>query len=84
MWLLPTDSLSPLHTLDRMGKQTRATAISGDKDPIALPEYAQDYIAKARTLGIPASMIVLPEKGHEILDDPAVIAHVSQAVRDGR
>jgi len=81
-WLLPTDSLSPMRTLDRMDKRTKVTAITGANDPVALPEYAQRYIAKAKSLGIPASMIVLPDKGHEILDDPAVITRVSQSVRD--
>lgn len=81
-WLLPTDSLSPMRTLDRMDRRTKVTAITGANDPVALPEYAQRYIAKAKSLGIPASMIVLPDKGHEILDDPAVITRVSQSVRD--
>lgn len=83
MWLLPAHSISPMQTLDRMEKKTKVTAISGVNDPVTLPEYAQNYIAKARTRGISASMIILPDKGHEILDDPAVITRVSQAMRDG-
>lgn len=83
MWLLPADSLSPIQTLDRMSSETKITAISGANDPIALVEYSEQYIAKARTLGIAASMIVLPDKGHEILDDTAVVALVSRAARDG-
>jgi predicted esterase len=83
MWLLPVDSLSPIQTLARMNSETKITAISGANDPIALVEYSEKYIAKARTLGIAASMIILPDKGHEILDDTAVIALVSRAARNG-
>lgn len=81
MWLLPADSLSPMQTLDRMETTTEVTAISGADDPITLPAYARGYVAKAEARDIPASLIVLPGKGHEILGDPAVLSRVSQAVR---
>jgi predicted alpha/beta hydrolase family esterase len=81
MWLLPTHSLSPLQTLDRMGDGTIVTAISGANDPIALPQYARSYVAKARERGISADMIVIPNQGHEILNDPLVIQEVAKAVR---
>lgn len=83
MWLLPVQSLSPMHTLDRMKKGTKVTALSGSDDPVTLEEYASSYIAKAKTRGMAASMIVMPNKGHEILDDPVVISQISQAMRDG-
>jgi predicted alpha/beta hydrolase family esterase len=81
MWLWPVHSLSPMQTLDRLEKRTGVTAISGAKDPVTLPEYAHNYIAKAKSRGISASLIILANKGHEILDDPAVIKEVSQAVQ---
>jgi len=69
--LLPVHGLSPLRTLEKMQpKGTKITAISGVNDPNTLPKYARVYIAKASTLGISASMITLPDKGHEILNDP--------------
>lgn len=79
-WLLPVRSLSPLKTLERMDKGTDITAISGADDPVTLPHYAREYIANAQAHGIAASMITIPDKGHEILDDPAVIREVSRAV----
>jgi pimeloyl-ACP methyl ester carboxylesterase len=82
LWLVPVQSLSPMQTLDQMKKSTMITAISGSDDPIALPQYAQSYIAKARALSIPASMIVLSAKGHEILNEPAVINQVATSVRN--
>lgn len=84
LWLLPVHSLSPLQTLDQMEKGTEITAISGSEDPIALPEYAQNYVANAQARGIHASMIVIPGKGHEILNDPEVIGAVARAVLDER
>ena len=81
LWFLPTRSLSPMQTLDQMEKSTALTAISGSDDPIALPRYAESYVAKARRLGISASMVVLPGKGHEILNDPAVVSLVAKSIR---
>jgi poly(3-hydroxybutyrate) depolymerase len=81
LWLLPVHSLSPLQTLDQMNKTTAVTAISGSNDPLALPQYAQAYIAKAGRLGISAEMILLPGKGHEILNDGTVLDRVAASVR---
>jgi pimeloyl-ACP methyl ester carboxylesterase len=81
-WLLPVHSLSPQQTLDRMqpGNVT-ITAISGSDDPLALPAYSKAYIAKAAARGIAASMITIPNKGHEILLEPAVIQDIASAIR---
>jgi pimeloyl-ACP methyl ester carboxylesterase len=82
VWLIPTHSLSPQQTLDRMKPGgIIITAISGSDDPLALPEYSQAYIASAAAKRIPASMITIPHKGHEILLDPAVIQDIANAVR---
>lgn len=81
LWLLPVHSLSPLQTLDQMQRGTEITAISGATDPITLPEYAQAYIAKAKGQGILASMIQIPGKGHEILNEPEVVGEVAKAAR---
>jgi pimeloyl-ACP methyl ester carboxylesterase len=67
-----------------MQSGTKVTAISGSDDPIALPQYARAYIAKASARGIPAEMITIPGKGHEILDDPVVVGEVAKAARNGR
>jgi acetyl esterase/lipase len=82
LWLLPVRSLSPMQTLEQMNKSTTITAISGSDDPIALPQYAQTYIAKAKSSGISAEMIVLPGKGHEILNEPAVLERIAEAARN--
>jgi pimeloyl-ACP methyl ester carboxylesterase len=81
LWLVPVRSLSPMQILDQVNKSTTITAISGSDDLIALPQYAQTYIAKAKTLGIPAEMIVLRGKGHEILNETVVVERIAAAVR---
>jgi predicted esterase len=79
-WLIPVRSVSPMQVLAQMHETTAVTAISGSDDPVALPKYAKAYIAGAEESGIPATMIVLPGKGHEILNDPAVVDIVAQAL----
>jgi predicted esterase len=79
LWLLPAHSLSPMQTLDQMQPGTEITAISGADDPIALPQYAEAYVAKAKDRGISASMIHIPGKGHEILNEPEVVSEVAKA-----
>jgi pimeloyl-ACP methyl ester carboxylesterase len=81
LWLAPVRSLSPTRTLYQMKSSTTITAISGSDDPVALPQYAQTYIVNAKALGIPAQMIVLPGKGHEILNESSVIERIAAAVR---
>lgn len=81
LWLLPVQSLSPTQTLDQMNQSTMITTISGSDDPIALPQYAQRYVAKAKGLGIPAEMIILSGEGHEILNEVAVIERIAASIR---
>jgi predicted esterase len=76
IWLLPVDSLSPDLTLEQMDRSTTITAIAGAKDPVTPPQYAQAYIEKALRRGIAASMIILPDQGHEILNNSMVIERV--------
>jgi len=82
MWLVPTHSLSPIETLDQMDRATIVTAFSGSEDPLTLPSYAKAYVDKATSLGIAANLVMIPGKGHEILDDPAVEQAVAAAARD--
>ncbi len=84
LWLLPAHSLSPLKTLDRMSGDLSITAVTGSVDPIALPEYTYDYVAKAKARGNPAETVVLPGLGHEILNEPATVEQVVKAVRSAQ
>jgi predicted esterase len=83
LWLMPVHSLSPMQTLDQMRDGTKVTAISGAQDPVTLPQYARSYIAKASARGISASMITIPDQGHEILNASVVVQEVAKAVRSG-
>jgi pimeloyl-ACP methyl ester carboxylesterase len=82
-WLFPVNSLSPIQTLPQMRNATQVTAISGVNDPITLPQYARAYIAKASAQRISASLIMISNQGHEILNEPDVIREVAKAARGG-
>jgi pimeloyl-ACP methyl ester carboxylesterase len=80
-WLFPVVALSPLATLQQMDAFTSVVAISGDEDPIALPQYSKSYISAANLRGLNASMISIPRQGHEILLLPKVIQLVVGAIQ---
>lgn len=82
LWLLPVSSLSPMVTLEQMQPGVKVIAISGENDVVALPEYARQYVEKAKGRGIMASMVTLPGKGHEILNEAFVLKEVAEAVRE--
>jgi len=80
LWLIPVNGVSPIETLERMRRGPSVTAISGSRDRVTLPEYSEQFVSRARQLGIPADMIVLPDRGHEILNDPAVLDRIVDRV----
>lgn len=82
VWLLPVHALSPMETINIMSTGTRITAISGIDDKIALPAYAEDYVAEARRREIDAELVLIAGKGHEILLEPQVLQAVAQAVTE--
>jgi pimeloyl-ACP methyl ester carboxylesterase len=80
-WLWPSDSESPLDTVDRL-TAARVFAVTGEYDPIALVTYARAYTEAARHRGLSATLTVLPDRGHEILNDEAVIEFTRQRVAE--
>jgi pimeloyl-ACP methyl ester carboxylesterase len=79
-WLWPSESESPLDTVNAMTTQTRIFAITGEQDPITLVDYARAYVEAAGRRGLIASLTILPERGHEILNDHAVLEFTQQRV----
>lgn len=85
VWLFPVHAISPIATLREMNPSISVLSISGDQDPIALPQYSEAYIAAAKHRGLNASMISIPDQGHEIFLLPEVIQLVTQEIqRSGR
>ena len=80
-WLWPSDSESPFETVDRL-TATRIFAITGEDDPIALVAYARAYTEAAGGRGLSATLTVLPKRGHEILNDEAVLEFTRQRVAE--
>lgn len=81
-WVWPSDSNSPLDTVNTLTNSTRVFAITGEQDPITLVEYARTYTDAAVRRGISATLTVLPEQGHEILLDDAVLGFTQQRVTE--
>jgi pimeloyl-ACP methyl ester carboxylesterase len=80
-WLWPSESESPLDTVDRV-TATRIFAITGEDDPITPVIFARAYIEAAARRGLSATLTILPDRGHEILHDDAVIELTQQLVTE--
>lgn len=81
-WIWPSDSESPLDTVNAMAPTTRIFAITGAEDPITLVDYARAYTDAAGRRGLIAALTILPERGHEILNDDAVLEFTRQRVAE--
>lgn len=80
-WLWPSDSESPLETVDRL-TVTRIFAVTGEHDPLTPVAYARAYIDAAGGRGLSATLTVLPKRGHEILNEEAVLEFTQQRVAE--
>jgi pimeloyl-ACP methyl ester carboxylesterase len=81
-WVWPSDSESPLDTVNTLTAATRIFAITGDQDPITLVDYARAYTDAAVRRGLNATLTILPERGHEILLDDTVLEFTQQRVAE--
>jgi predicted esterase len=81
-FLWPSDSESPLDTVNALKPITRIFAITGELDPITLVEYARAYTDAAVRRGLTATLTILPERGHEILNDDQVLELTQQRVAE--
>lgn len=80
-WLWPSDSESPLDTVNAL-TTTRIFAITGEQDPITLVDYARAYTDAAVRRGLSATLTILPDRGHEILNDEALLDFTQQRVAE--
>lgn len=81
-WLWPGDSESPLDTVANVKPGTRIFAITGEDDPITSAAYARAYTDAAVGRGLRAELTILQERGHEILNDDAVLEFTQQRVNE--
>lgn len=70
----PVDSLDPLQTVGGIPTTLRAAVLVGAKDEIAPPALSRGYAEALALRGVATDFRILPDKGHEILDDPEVVA----------
>lgn len=77
-WLWPSDSESPLDTVNTMAPTTQIFALTGEQDSITLVDYARAYTDAALRRGLSATLTKLTGRGHEILLDDAVLEFTEQ------
>ncbi|HWK36205.1 alpha/beta hydrolase, partial [Sphingomonas sp.] len=70
----PVDSLDPLQTVGGIPTSLRAAVLVGAKDEVAPPPLSRGYAEALALRGVTTDYRILPDKGHDILDDPELIA----------
>ncbi|QIG81822.1 alpha/beta hydrolase [Sphingosinithalassobacter tenebrarum] len=77
-WEQPVASLDPLKTAGGIAPGLRAAVIVGAEDEVTPVRFSRSY-AEALTLrGIATDYRILPGRGHDLLNDPEVIAATSR------
>lgn len=79
-WRDPVRSISPIDVADKIKKNTEVVIISGEKDSIAPTKLSVEYYNKIKTNGIKSRLIMVPNKGHEILLNDSVFATLKKII----
>ncbi len=70
----PSDSFDPLMTVGGINPAARIAVLVGADDALTPPKVSRAYAEALALRGIATDYQVLPGRGHEILDDPEVLA----------
>ncbi len=73
-FLFPVRSVSPLAKVDRLPTGLDLRIMIGQQDSIAPVWLSERLLRAARARGLHARLTIIPGAGHEILENPAVIA----------
>lgn len=82
-FLLPVRSVSPLTKVDRLPTGLDLRILVGEQDPVAPPWLSQRLLRAAKARGLHARLTIIPGVGHEILENPAVIAAARDLLGNG-
>lgn len=83
-FLLPVRSVSPLAKVDRLPAGLDLRIMVGQQDLIAPVWLSERLLRAASARGLHAQLTVIPDAGHEILENPAVIAAALDLAVSGR
>lgn len=72
-WHLPVNSVSPLSVVENISANARIRLIVGANDPVTLPKFSRIYEEALKQHGLDVELTILPDRGHEILNDDAVL-----------
>lgn len=73
-WLLPVRSVSPMQGVERLRSDLILKMVVGEHDAVTPPIFTLTFADRARSVGVRASVTILPGSGHNILLDPRVLA----------
>jgi predicted esterase len=68
-WRFPVRSISPLTVVEYISDSARIRLIIGADDNITPPKFSQIYADELSRLGLDFDLTLLPDRGHEILND---------------
>lgn len=76
-WRLPVRSISPLSVVENIVDSVQVRLIVGSNDSITPPELSYIYMNELMRHGLDSELTVLPDRGHEILNDEEVLHHIT-------
>lgn len=81
VWRQPIDGLSPLDFATDVLPSVTVELIAGKNDRVALPEYSEAYATALGLRGVDVRSLILPEREHDILLDPAVLGRTLEVLK---
>ncbi len=73
-WKAPVESLDPLQTAGGLSSTLRAAVLVGADDQVTPVRFSRAYAEALALRGIATDYRIVPGKGHDLLNDPEVLA----------
>ena len=81
VFLAPVGSLSPMDLAGKVPPSTRVRMVVGGQDPVAPPDFTQEYAEALRRHGVDVAVEVAPGLAHNILLEPVVSDQLKRLLR---
>ena len=82
LWLLPVSSISPEDEAISVAHDVRVRMVVGADDPVTPEPLTSAYAAALEARGVPVTVTILPNLGHEILLEPATLDQLKDLMRE--
>lgn len=73
LWLIPVNAVSPMDHVAQIPADTVVRMVVGSVDPLAPPRFTYAFADKLKADGGNVAVVTLPNLGHEIFLEPAVL-----------